>query len=406
MSERLYYTDSYITKFQAQIVERIKTQDRLAIVLDQTYFYPTSGGQPFDTGHIAGTPVVDVTLRESDDAILHHMAGEVWANQIVAAEVNWERRFDHIQQHSGQHILSQAFLRIADAQTVSFHLGQEVVSIDLNRVDLNASQVEQVEQLANQIIWENRPVRISFVSLEEARRMGLRKMPPAQLGKLRLVEIESFDLSACGGTHVTHTGEVGMIKLLKLERRNQELRVLFLCGRRALFDYRQKNKVVNKLASDLTIGYWDLEQTVGRLVEENKQLQSSLKKQQLELMHIEVESLRQQGHWRGGMKIISKVFMDRDPAHVRLLAARLADTPGVVALLGIAGTNARLFFARAGNLSGDMNQLLKTALQLLGSTAGGGTPSFAQGGGVSADVERVQMALTRAERVLLGQTKV
>lgn len=404
MPERLYYTDAYTTRFQATIQERTSYQKQLAVVLNHTYFYPTSGGQPFDEGHIAGTPVIDVVVRDSDDAILHVMAGEIWSGDDVAAEINWTRRFDHMQQHTGQHILSQAFIRTAQAETVGFHLSQEYSTIDLHRSDLTGAQVEQAETLANQIIWGNRPVHIRFVTPAAAQQLPLRKIPPVNNHELRLIEIDDFDLTACGGTHVTHTGEIGMIKITRLERQNQQLRVTFQCGQRALLDYRQKNRMVNKLAADLTVGYWELEEAVARLRDENKASRSLLKKQQAELLQAEADSLRRQGVTRGGVTIVTRAFSaDRDPAHIRTLAMLLGQTPRLVALFGVAGSSARLVFCRAADAPGEMNQLIKAALQVLGSTAGGGTPLLAQGGGPAADVERVQAALNRAERLLLAQ---
>ena len=404
MTERLYYTDAYTIRFQANILERAQHQKQLAVVLDRTYFYPTSGGQPCDEGQIAGTPVTDVIIRESDQAVLHIMAGEVWSGNPVSAEIAWPRRFDHMQQHTGQHILSQAFIRAAAAETVGFHLGQEYSTIDLHRSDLTGSQVEQAETIANQIIWENRPVTARFVSQEEAGNLPLRKIPPVNSHQLRLIDIDSFDLTACGGTHVTRTGEVGMIKIVKLERRNQELRVTFQCGRRALLDYRQKNRIVNKLAADLTVGYWELEEAVARLRDENKSSRTLLKRQQAELLLAEADRLLRQARRQDNVTIVTQAFAaDRDPGHVRQLGNLLVQNAGVVALLGVAGGSARLVFCRAGDAPGEMNQLIKAALQVLGSTAGGGTPAFAQGGGPGADVERVQAALQRAERLLLAQ---
>ncbi|MCI0396910.1 MAG: alanyl-tRNA editing protein, partial [Chloroflexi bacterium] len=286
MTERLYYNDAYTTRFQAHVVERLTHQGRPAVVLDQTYFYPTSGGQPFDQGHLGGTPVIDVFVRDSDQAVIHVLGGEVWVDEI-AAEVAWARRFDHMQQHTGQHILSQAFIQAAGAETVSFHLGDESCTVDLHVNQLAAAQIEQAELLANQIIWENRPVRATMVSQEQAARLPLRKVPPLEGDKLRVVEIKNFDLTACGGTHVSHTGEIGMIKIVKLERRGAELRVEFKCGQRALHDYRLKNSIINRLAAELTTGYLELEPTVTRMRDELKELRRVLKQQQTQLLSLE-----------------------------------------------------------------------------------------------------------------------
>jgi alanyl-tRNA synthetase len=406
MTQRLYYTDAYTTKFEALVTERLKADGQTtAVILDKTYFYPTSGGQPFDTGTLSGLQVIDVYSRTADNAVVHVLAGELWTDE-VKGEINWERRFDHMQQHTGQHILSQAFIQAAKADTMSFHLGDESCTIDLNRVDLTAGQVEEAELLANQIIWENRPVWVYFVTPEQAAQLKVRKVPPVEGGQIRLIDIDQFDLTACGGTHVDHTGVVGMIKILKLERRADQLRVEFRCGRRALRDYRQKNSIINRLAAELTVGYWEVDQAIGRLREEAKQARRIIKKQEGELLRYEADQLLTQGKTRGQARVISQVFSGREIAQIRSLAAELASRPGVVALLGLAGPSAQLIFARNADAPGEMNQLIKPALQVLGPTAaGGGTVVLAQGGGPAADRERVAQALARAEKLVLGMSK-
>lgn len=403
MSERLYYTDSYTTQFQAKVVERLRLENGLALVLDQTYFYPASGGQQADRGLIQGEPVIDVQIREADGAVLHILANknEIWTD-VVQAEVEWERRFDFMQTHTGQHILSQAFIQTAQAQTVSVHMGDENCTIDLHTAELTPTQVEQAEWLANQIVWENRTVKPYFVTLEQAEKLNLRKLPPVQ-GKIRLIDIDKFDLTACGGTHVARTGEVGLIKVVKLERYKEGLRLEFRCGRRALLDYRLKNSLVNRLAATLTTGYAGLEPAVRKLQDEVKQNQRLLKKQQEELLAFEALRLLRETPAKGNVRLICKTFEDWDAGQVRTLAKQLTQEPGVVALLGIAGEKSQLLFARSENGPGNMNELLKLVLPILGAAAGGGNATFAQGGGPAANAERVGQALSRAEKFVLAQ---
>lgn len=404
MTERLYYTDAYTTRFKAKIMERFEIDNRVAVVLDQTCFYPTSGGQPADEGHLNGTAVLDVLVREQDEAVVHIIAGEIWSDEVTA-EVNWERRFDHMQQHTGQHILSQAFLQLVGAETVGFHLGNESVTIDLPAGNLSAAHIEQAETLANQIVWENRPVSATFASAEEvAAGLPLRKAPPVA-GPLRLVAIERFDLSACGGTHVSRTGEVGLIKIVKLERRGDLVRLDFRCGRRALLDYRQKNSVTNRLAAQLTTGITELEPSIGRLQEDVKAARRLLKQQQVDLLQLEANHLLEKGSSPGNVTIVKHLFSERATADVRTLANLLVKQNQVVALLGVVGNNVQLIFARSDDAPGDMNQLIKPVLQLLGSAGGGGTAAFAQGGGPATERERVEAALARAERLLLAQIR-
>ncbi len=406
-SKRLYYQNAYTTHFEATIVERVRQEGQTAVILDQTFFYPTSGGQPFDTGTINNLPVYDVTIREKDEAVLHWLdTTELWQDNITG-QINWPRRFDHMQQHTGQHILSQAFIQIAQADTVGFHLSDNSVTIDLHTTQISPAQVEEAEHLANQIIWQNRPVHIRSVTLEQAQKLALRKLPSVRSGQLRLIEIEQFDLNACGGTHVSHTGAVGLIKIVKLERQNNQLRVEFCCGKRALADYRLKNSLVNQLASELTTGIGEVVESVTRLKDEAKESRRKLKKQQEQLLYFEAAELLKNSKKVGDTAVVSRVFTseESDPGQLRVLANHLTQNGRVVALLGLAGEKSQLLFCRSQDAPGEMNQLIKSALQVLGSAAGGGTAVLAQGGGPSTDQERVQQAVEKAERLLLGQLR-
>jgi alanyl-tRNA synthetase len=402
MNTRLYYNDSYTTTFKANIIERFQYHGNLAIVLDQSYFYPTSGGQPHDIGTLNDLPVTNVLVRLEDNAVAHIINGEIWSDE-VNGQIDWSRRFDHMQQHTGQHILSQAFLRAAETETVSFHLSGDYATIDLKDSGLKPTHIEKAELIANQIIWDNRPVTARLVSKEEADSLPLRKIPDIEDDQLRIVEIKEFDLTACGGTHVSHTGEIGLIKITKLERRKNELRVEFLCGRRALVDYRQKNRIVNQLANELTTGYAEIEASVVRLRDEAKQSRRLLKQQLSHSLSIEAGHLLKHGTRRGNTIIISEQFSGRDLAEIRMLANQIIEHPNSIALLGIVGDSAQLIFARSEDAPGEMNQLIKQTLQVLGSATGGGTAKFAQGGGTAADSERMTQALQRALRLLLSQ---
>ncbi len=408
-SKRLYYQDAYKTRFKANIVERVHDDVQTAVILDQTYFYPASGGQPHDLGAINNIPVLDVTIRESDNAVLHWIGeGDIWSDDITA-EIDWTRRFDHMQQHTGQHLLSQAFIQVAEAETVSFHLSDKSVTIDLQANTLQPSHIESAEDMANRAIWQNRQVRIQAVTLEEAKALPLRKIPPTREGKLRLVEIEDFDLSACGGTHVAATGEIGQIKIVKLERNGDNLRVEFRCGQRALQDYRLKNSAVNQLTAVLTTGTPDIVNAVTKLQSEVKKSRRTLKQQRNAIIRLDAENLLAQAKAKKKKKnipiIITRVYPDSesDPGQLRALANQIIKEDGVIVLLGLAGEKSRLIFGRSATAPGQMNQLLKPALQLLGSASGGGTETMAQGGGPKADVARVEQAVARAEKLLIGQ---
>lgn len=399
MTERLYHADAGRTTFEARVIERPDTFGRPAVILDKTAFYPTSGGQPHDRGRLNEVEVVDVTVRPGDGAVVHLLAAPLTAVN-VQGRIDWPRRFDHMQQHTGQHILSQAFIRTASSHTVGFHLTAGRVTIDLDQPELTAVQVEQAERLANEIVWQNRPVTARIVSQEEAARLALRKVPDVDGDTLRLVDIADFDLTACGGTHVAATGAVGLIKLTKLERRAGALRVEFRCGGRALADYNQKNDILNRLAAELTTGYWEVEKIVAAMREELKQNGRLLKQQKAQLLSYTAERYLKEAEQIGETLVVSRAFEESEGADTRQLAQQLARHPNVVALLGVSGPAVQIVFCRAPDAPGDMNLLLKSALATIESARGGGGATFAQAGGPAVAHEQVEQLLAHAKQQL------
>ena len=403
MSERAYFSNATTTRFAGVVVETTAVDGRPAVRLASTYFYPTSGGQPHDTGQLRQgdrlTRVDDVVVRESDDAVLHVLDGPL-APGDVAAEIDWPRRFDHMQHHTGQHVLSQAFIRVAEAETVSFHLSAQSVTIDLDRADLTAEEVRAAETLANEVVAQNRPVRARQVTLDEAAALPLRKRPPGRGGYLRLVEIDGFDLTACGGTHVAGTAEVGPIKVLKTERRGPTTRVEFVCGGRAVADYRLKHDVTQQLGAALTTGLGDLAPALARLQEEARQLRLELKRERGARLALEAGQLLAAAEEAGGARLVRRGFVGREVEELRQLANLIAgDAPaaGVVVLLGLAGERAQLVFVRpAGGPDVAMGDLIRPALAALGGARGGGGALAAQGGGPAADEATVGAALDAA----------
>jgi len=396
MTELLYYHDAYQVEFQARVLERLSRDGRAGLVLDETYFYPTSGGQPYDTGRLAGAAVEEVELRESDGAVIHWLAAEPGL-EVVEGQVDWARRFDHMQQHTGQHVLSQAFERVAGAATVSFHMSAESSTLDLDAREMSDELIAQAELLANQIVWQNRPVSVRFVTPAEAQELPLRKIPPPKNGRLRLVGVDDFDLSACGGTHVRQTGEIGLIKVTKSERQGGHVRIEFLCGQRALEDYDRKNLVLARLSNEMTTGYWEIENSVARLRADLKDTQRALKRKTEALIDLETQEMAQQAVNLGGVRLVSRVFAERDLGELRRLASRLAAADTTVVLFGLAGEKAQLLFTRSADLDLAVNRLLDRALPMLGEATGGGSPKFAQGGGPAATAAQVQRALEAAE---------
>src|SRR5258707_7771160 len=279
MTQRLYYHDSFLNDFDARVVESVEREGKHAIVLDRTAFYPTSGGQVHDTGRLVladkrDVPVVEVA--DEDEGRIFHFIAEHFIAETVAVgtaihgSVAAARRRDHMQQHSGQHVLSAAFIQLFNMPTVSFHMGAESCTLDLETSGLSAAQAQRAEQLANEIVLEDRPVAIRFVPLDEARQLGLRKLPPKQTGDLRLIDIHDFDLTACGGTHVRATGQIGAILLRKIEKVKQGMRVEFVCGLRAVNTARLDYSTLTEAAALYSSHIHDIPQQVRKSLEETK----------------------------------------------------------------------------------------------------------------------------------------
>lgn len=402
MTSRLYYTDAQTLAFQARVTDRVTQNGRSALILDQTYFYPTSGGQPHDIGTLAGLPVIDVTVREPDQAILHWLdpaapGDGVTVETAVDGRIHAPRRRDHMQQHSGQHLLTQAFIRVTGAETVSFHLSENSVTIDLDGAQPTAAQLDEAEDLANAIIAENRPIQVRMLTPEEAAAIPVRKLPQVEHGVIRLVEIEDFDLTACGGTHVAQTGGIGLIKTTKVEKRGAYWRVTFVCGERALRDYRQKHTIVSQLMAELTTAADELAPTVDRLRSENKTLQRALKAKTAALLTYEAKALWQQGTVvNGRLCCVTHVFADMDGNDLRAMAQELTRQPRTAVFLAAAGDKAAYVFARSADVSGHMGQLLRAVLQEIGG-GGGGSDQMAQGGGPPAAAEQLAAHLNLAQ---------
>jgi alanyl-tRNA synthetase len=394
MTKRLYYDDAYLTQFKAHVIEQGPYEDRFAVVLDQTAFYPTSGGQPFDQGVLDDAKVVDVLVDEKEDRVLHVLETPLSSTSAeVLGVIDWERRFDHMQQHTGQHILSQAFVEIAEAETVSFHLGIESATIDLAGARRpSPAEMEHAELLANKIVWEDRPVTARVVSPEKLAGLPLRK-PPAVTEDVRVIQVADFDWSACGGTHVARTGEIGLIKIIKWENRGTETRVEFRCGLRALHDYTQKNSMVNHLAAGFNVGHWELDQAMARQTAEVKELRSRLRAAERALVEYEAQKLRVSAADVAGVRLVVHHLAADDPINMRELARQLVSEPGVVALLGVGDRKAQLCFARSDDIEIDMVPLVRSTAETLGSRGGGGQPDFAQGGGPLADDQQLNAVL-------------
>jgi alanyl-tRNA synthetase len=397
MTLRQYWADAYLTSFTATVIETIDHKGQPALILDQTAFYPTSGGQPHDTGTLNGLEVQDVIELE-DRRIAHILSSSphppISPAQQVRGELHWSRRFDHMQQHSGQHVLSQAFIATANLETLAVHIGTDDCTLDLPG-KLTPAQLETAEGEANTLVFANRPINAYEVAFDELSRVPLRKPPKKSAdGKVRIVEVQGYDWSACGGTHVRSTAEIGPIKLIKAEKRSNDSRVTFRCGWRALRDYARLNRDVTQMADAFTVARYDLGDAIARLRAESQLNKKMLSDATDKLMTYEcAELLANTPPDADGRIVILKAFADRDMNSLRVMAKSLTSRPNVLALLASAGEKSALCFARSENLTDDASKLLRSALSKLGDAKGGGSPNFAQGGGAAASTEQLVSAM-------------
>ncbi len=400
-TERLYYTDSHLTEFEARVVAVTESVSGwCAVTLDRTAFYPTGGGQPSDTGTLDSTPVLEC-IDQDDGDMLHVIQGRApLVGATVRGRVDWERRQDHIQQHTGQHILSQAFVALYGAETHSFRMMDDASEIDVALKDPADERIERAIERANSIIWEDRPVRVRLVTPEEAAELPLRK-DSAREGELRIIEIEDFDLSPCGGTHAHRTGEVGHIAARSWERAKGLVRIEFVAGRRATADYRRANRTARRVAALFSAARDEAPTAVARLLEENKQLTRRIRTFEEESARVEGDELVRNAAPRvDGLRVIARIFDGRDAEMLKHLALAVIAHPQTVALFGSRdGETARLVFARSADAPGDMNVLLREACLMLDGR-GGGRPDMAQGGGHH--VEKLDDAIEAAARALTG----
>jgi alanyl-tRNA synthetase len=452
-TERLYYTDSHLIEFGATVTDKTdRVSGWTAVTLDRTAFYPTGGGQPSDTGTIDGTRVLEC-IDDEENGVLHVIQGRAPdVGATVKGRVDWARRLDHMQQHTGQHILSQALVTLFNAPTRSFRVLENWCEIDVELTNPTNELIERAVELANNVIWEDREITIRTVTSEEAAELPLRK-EPARAGELRLIEIQGFDLTPCGGTHAYRTGEVGMIAVRTWERAKGLTRIEFVAGTRALADYRRANKTARAVAALFSAGRDHAAKLSARMLEENKELHRRVRALEEIAARVEAEELLAEAsanaadasahvagasadaadasanaadasanvagasdnaadgsaHVAGasanavqnrliapGIRVIARILPDRDAESLKHLAQALIAHPKTIALLGSSDKDsARLVFARSDDAPGDMNALMREACAKLDGR-GGGKPDLAQGGGKN--VARLEEAIALATK--------
>ncbi|PDY88780.1 alanyl-tRNA editing protein [Bacillus toyonensis] len=379
LEQKLYYIDAYTKDFTTKIIKQdYDKEDNLYVVLNETAFYPTGGGQPYDTGTLNGTLVTNV---EEVNGEIRHFIAEQLETAEVEGKINWERRFDHIQQHAAQHILSAAFWDHFNIPTIGFHLGKDTVTIDLETENLPAETIEKAVQIANNIVFENHPIRIQWMNLEEAKTLPLRK-EPTLTENIRVVIIENFDYNGCGGTHPRRTGEVGLIQVLNWERNKGGIRLTFIAGWRTLKLMGQQQQIMKDVSKQLNSSETDIPAKVAQLLISQKENEKAIQTMNEKLLFAEANELLQQPAEIHAGFLISKVFINRSMQEVAKLSAIIIEQQEHAITYFVIENDDKLqcILACGKTVTLDMNALLKDALPAI-EGKGGGNKKSARGGG-------------------------
>ncbi|MGB9765104.1 MAG: alanyl-tRNA editing protein [Candidatus Saccharicenans sp.] len=393
-TEKLYFQDAYLKEFTAKVIGREIVDDHPVVILDRTAFYPESGGQPHDLGWLNDLRVIRV--EESGEVIYHFLEKELPANE-VQGRIDWTRRFDHMQQHTGQHILSQAFYEVAKGETLSFHLGPQESTVEIGLPAVSDKVLTEVEQLANQIVFSNLEVKTYFVPEEKISAVPLRK-PPKKSGLIRVVEVENFDYSACGGTHCQRTGEIGLIKVLKPEKIRGNVRFSFVCGYRALSEFENRRRLIQELARIFSAEESEVASCADRTLTELKSLKKKQKKIEEKLSFYEAREMVE----KSPSKIISGIFPEKSPEEIKYLGLNLIHQGEILAaLVSFRENYFHLILAASDKLKVDVREaigLLKSEINI----KGGGSPTLIEL--VSEEKDKAEKALKLAEDFLKNKS--
>lgn len=391
---KLYFNDSYIQKFKADVIDVLKKDDKTILILDQTAFYPEGGGQPCDRGYIGDSAVSYV--YEEHGIVFHVVDKEPSVHKNVECTIDWERRFDYMQQHCGQHILSAAFDRLLGGPTVGFHLGEEYVSVDIALDSLKSDDASKVEALSNEIVFKNLPIRYHYPEPEDISKYPLRK-PPTVTKDIRIVEVDGFDFSPCCGTHPRLTGEVGPIKIIRWEKYKDGFRVQFLCGSRAIKDYNWKNEYINEISAMLSTKDRDVLENMKKVLTDLHRANKEVKLLKDKALSYEASELYKDSHEIKGIKVIKQTFEGRDFKEIISLGNKIANFKSAIVLLGLKSEKAQMIFTRSDDVNIKVNELFKEVLPLINGK-GGGNPKSAQGGGT--DLSNLESAIESAYIIL------
>ncbi len=372
-TKRLYHYNSYQTKFTACIIDKYGAKGRYALILNQSCFYPTGGGQICDKGEIEGIAVWEVEEREG--RIIHYLAKEITAgiDDTITGEIDWPYRFDHMQQHTGQHILSGALMKLWQKDTESFHMGNDVCTVDIASTNIDEQGLKEVENLSNQIIYENRKIDCYFLENDDKLPNGETfRSKQGKYEQLRIVEIKDFDRSACGGTHCAATGEVGLIKIIGWEKRKDKIRISFLCGLRALYDYQQKHNIIKNLSHFFTTGAENLEEKIIRLYQEQKELSklySKIEKKMIEWESVELKEKNRQED--KGTFLIRKLFEEKKFQNLKQIAFLLTQEEKTMIILAAKRPEPILCLACSADLNSNIKEIFNQIMAEFKGKGGG-----------------------------------
>ncbi len=400
MTKKLYWENPYIKAFDARVISvEIYKEDpsKYLVTLDQTAFYPEGGGQPWDEGHI-NTARVSYVFEENDQ-IYHVVDCAPEINTQVSCQLDWDRRFDFMQQHLGQHILSSVIETLHNADTVGFHLGNDVVTIDIAKENLTAEEQAAIEDLANQYIYRDLPIHVHYPDQHMLQSFSLRKQPSVTDG-VRIVEIDQLDYSPCGGTHPNRTGEVGILKIRRLDKMRGNIRIEFLCGKRALMDYSWKNSFINDIANRLSIKDTEVLSFFDKLHKDYRQLEKENRSLHKNLLDYQIKALYDEAPLHKGCKIIVQVYEGFDFKSLQYMASAISRYENAIALLSAKNDKAQVVFTRSQQLNIDISKLFKEVIGLINGK-GGGNAVTAQGGGE--DLSNLESMLEAARIKLINE---
>ena len=395
MGQKNYLDQSYIKEFEAEITELRETDTGVFLTLKDNYFYPESGGQPADKGSIGNAQVLDVQLDGEDVVIQVDKKPD--GNKAV---VDWSRRYDHMQQHTAQHLLSSVLIKLYDADTLAFHLGEEASTIDISLSSLSYDRITSLEEKISAYIRQTLPVIAETVTVDEFKAMPLRKkaLPDHITGNIRLIHISDVDTAHCGGTHLRSTAEIQLLKIIGTENVKENVRVHFIAGDRAIKDYSRKHRYLTKISDDLTCSVWDIDRIIEKTRAENKENSSKLRKISKELASYKAAEDLESAQQAGEFNIIVKDYEGLNPGELKAVASEMTAKMASLLFCGISSFNgkAALVLAAGDKFQGDLGPVCREVVSTLNGK-GGGRGNFAQGMG---ELENLNAALEKALEIL------